>query len=327
MTLIFKSSNTGAVPEDVEPMDPKKNRRWVVAGLAAAAVVFLIMATGEVTTAAPGASATTSAQAVLASDAGASIDPGPSSDSNSPSSSADATDSGVGADATGDATAADSNSDNAANSNADGVERNAVLDFLRQLLDALGITPQELADSVDNANSASGAGTGAARDNSEPVAGSAESAATGSITIANFEFGQPVTVAPGATVEVQNTDSAPHNVTADGGAFATENIRQDETATFTAPTRPGRYAYSCTLHPEMTGTLIVEEAASGAGAGAALDEGAAGTGTSRSSGSATQDTPGATATRSPAATNSDTGAAEPTQAPSTRSGYGTGNGY
>jgi hypothetical protein len=83
------------------------------------------------------------------------------------------------------------------------------------------------------------------------------------ITISGFAFGQPLTVAPGATVEVVNTDAAPHNVTAADGSFETPDLNQDDTATFTAPAAPGRYQFTCTLHPEMTGTLIVAGAGNG----------------------------------------------------------------
>ncbi|OLS96347.1 hypothetical protein BJF90_11400 [Pseudonocardia sp. CNS-004] len=55
-----------------------------------------------------------------------------------------------------------------------------------------------------------------------------------------------------------NTDAAPHNVTASDKSFETPDLNQDETATFTAPSTPGRYEFTCTLHPEMTGTLVVE---------------------------------------------------------------------
>jgi plastocyanin len=91
-----------------------------------------------------------------------------------------------------------------------------------------------------------------------------DSAATGAsatpanmITISNFAFGGELTVAPGATVTVINKDSAQHNVTATDGSFKTANLKQGESATFTAPTKPGRYAFTCTIHPQMTGALVV----------------------------------------------------------------------
>ena len=88
-----------------------------------------------------------------------------------------------------------------------------------------------------------------------PTAGTAVAA----ITIKDFEYGEPLTVAPGATVSVTNMDTAEHTVTADEGtAFDVEVQGSGGTASFTAPTKPGTYAYHCTYHPNMHGTLIVK---------------------------------------------------------------------
>ena len=65
-------------------------------------------------------------------------------------------------------------------------------------------------------------------------------------------------VRPGEKVSVMNKDSAAHTVTAtDGDAFDTGNIAGGEPGTFTAPAETGEYAFVCTLHPDMQGTLIV----------------------------------------------------------------------
>ncbi len=91
-------------------------------------------------------------------------------------------------------------------------------------------------------------------------AGSAEEASA-TITIENFGYGDPVTVAPGATIRVINKDSARHDVDALDGAFQTDLLNQNEELTFTAPTEPGEYEYTCSVHPQMRGTLIVDAAA------------------------------------------------------------------
>src|SRR5690606_23623062 len=86
-----------------------------------------------------------------------------------------------------------------------------------------------------------------------------EPAKSGRITIENFSFGLELKVVPGAEVEVVNRDSATHNVTAVNNSFKTPNLASGESATLVAPDEPGRYEFTCTLHPEMTGTLVVEE--------------------------------------------------------------------
>lgn len=84
----------------------------------------------------------------------------------------------------------------------------------------------------------------------------AEGAAT--ITIASNNFGEPITVAPGAQVTVQNDDSAEHSVTSRTAGQFDIHVDGNEQGTFTAPTAPGEYAFYCTYHPSMEGTLIVK---------------------------------------------------------------------
>jgi plastocyanin len=91
--------------------------------------------------------------------------------------------------------------------------------------------------------------------------GSSASSAAGTITIQGFRYGDPITVAPGATVTVTNKDTAAHDVVSDDqGKFRTALLNQDENATFTAPTAPGTYKFSCSVHANMhgIGTLIVQ---------------------------------------------------------------------
>jgi len=89
----------------------------------------------------------------------------------------------------------------------------------------------------------------------EKVGPAAQAQAT--ITIVNFSFGPDLVVRPGATVTVTNSDLATHNVTADNGAFRTPDLARGASATFTAPSTPGRYAFGCTIHPQMRGVLVV----------------------------------------------------------------------
>jgi plastocyanin len=89
-----------------------------------------------------------------------------------------------------------------------------------------------------------------------------QAAGSGTITIKDFAFGAPLTVRPGATIKVTNQDAAAHDVSSDDeGRFRTPLLNKDESATFTAPTQPGTYKFSCTVHGQMQGigTLIVHD--------------------------------------------------------------------
>lgn len=84
-------------------------------------------------------------------------------------------------------------------------------------------------------------------------------AAEARITIRGFVFiPQDLTVRPGEQITVHNNNSVSHTVTAtDGAAFDTGDIAPGQSATFTAPDTPGSYAFICSLHPRMKGTLTV----------------------------------------------------------------------
>ena len=98
----------------------------------------------------------------------------------------------------------------------------------------------------------------------EPTSEATSSApATGttgaSLKIASFAYDPtPLTVAPGTTIPVKNSDSAEHTVTSDmAGLFLADDIAHGKTVTFKAPTRPGKYTFHCEYHPNMHGTLVV----------------------------------------------------------------------
>ena len=78
------------------------------------------------------------------------------------------------------------------------------------------------------------------------------------ITIADFAFGDPITVSAGSTVAVLNVDGVRHTLTANDGAFDTGTLSKDTTGEFKAPTEAGSYAFFCSIHPSMTGELIIE---------------------------------------------------------------------
>jgi len=106
------------------------------------------------------------------------------------------------------------------------------------------------------------AATSAAGEPSTSAPGGGEgTAAKAAITIKDFKYGGPITVAPGTVVTVTNEDTAGHDVVSDdSGKFKTPVLGQGESATFTAPAEPGTYKFSCSLHPGSMsgiGTLIV----------------------------------------------------------------------
>lgn len=67
---------------------------------------------------------------------------------------------------------------------------------------------------------------------------------------------ESLTVKRGETVVWVNKDPFPHTVTAKG-AFDSHEIPAGKSWRYT-PRRAGDYAYVCTLHPNMKGTLKVE---------------------------------------------------------------------
>lgn len=83
--------------------------------------------------------------------------------------------------------------------------------------------------------------------------------AVDTVDIVDFEYA-PVdaTVAAGSEVTFTNADGTPHTATASDGSFNTDSIDGDAEGTITAPDEPGEYAYICSFHPFMKGTLIVE---------------------------------------------------------------------
>ncbi len=66
-----------------------------------------------------------------------------------------------------------------------------------------------------------------------------------------------VIVAPGQRVEFVQDDATPHTVTASDKSFDSGNLDQHATWSQTFA-KPGTYAYYCTYHPNMKGTVVVK---------------------------------------------------------------------
>jgi plastocyanin len=94
------------------------------------------------------------------------------------------------------------------------------------------------------------------------VAGSARvtagSPANAAVKIDNFTFGpQTLTVPVGTTVTWTNSDDIPHTSVSTDGVFKSKVLDTDEKFSFTFSTA-GTYPYYCTIHPKMTGKIVVQ---------------------------------------------------------------------
>jgi plastocyanin len=86
-------------------------------------------------------------------------------------------------------------------------------------------------------------------------------AATGepaAVKIDNFSFGpQTVTVPVGTTVTWTNRDDIPHTAVSTEGVFKSKVMDTDEKFSYTF-SKAGTYSYYCTIHPKMTGQVVVQ---------------------------------------------------------------------
>ena len=95
-------------------------------------------------------------------------------------------------------------------------------------------------------------GTPRLKANDEP------SASNGEVRIDNFSFGpQTITVPVGATVTWTNKDDIPHTSVSTDGVFKSKVLDTDEKFSYTF-TKAGTYPYYCTIHPKMTGKIVVQ---------------------------------------------------------------------
>lgn len=89
----------------------------------------------------------------------------------------------------------------------------------------------------------------------------AHTASDPAVTIADFHFTPPTTtVRVGDTVTWTNDGPSSHTATAKDRSFDTGTLSKGQSASHTF-TKPGTYAYVCTIHPFMHGTIAVLAAA------------------------------------------------------------------
>jgi plastocyanin len=82
--------------------------------------------------------------------------------------------------------------------------------------------------------------------------------ASAEVKVDNFSFGPTtLTVAVGTTVTWTNRDDIPHTIVSTDKVFKSKVLDTDEKFSFTF-SKPGTYPYFCSIHPKMTGTVVVQ---------------------------------------------------------------------
>src|SRR6201984_3269128 len=84
--------------------------------------------------------------------------------------------------------------------------------------------------------------------------------ASAEVKVDNFSFGPAtLTVAVGTTVTWTNRDDIPHTVvsTDDPKAFKSKVLDTDEKFSYTFA-KAGTFPYFCSVHPKMTGKVVVQ---------------------------------------------------------------------
>ena len=96
--------------------------------------------------------------------------------------------------------------------------------------------------------------------NSNSIVKAQEKPSSVEVKIDNFSFEpRTLTIPVGTTVTWVNRDDIPHTVvsTDDPKVFKSKVLDTDEEFSFTF-TKAGTYPYFCSVHPKMTGTVIVQ---------------------------------------------------------------------
>jgi plastocyanin len=79
------------------------------------------------------------------------------------------------------------------------------------------------------------------------------------VAIQNFAFEpKTITVPVGARVVWINRDEEPHVVTSAGSLFVSSKALDTSDSYAVTFSKPGTYAYYCSIHPMMVGTIIVQ---------------------------------------------------------------------
>jgi plastocyanin len=79
----------------------------------------------------------------------------------------------------------------------------------------------------------------------------------GTVTMGNFMYAMPSSVAPGARIAIYNADNVAHTLTITSAGIDVV-VAGNSAGYFTAPATPGSYAITCDYHADMTATLLVK---------------------------------------------------------------------
>lgn len=94
--------------------------------------------------------------------------------------------------------------------------------------------------------------------NSNNTTNTSAPVATNQISISNFAFSpQTVKVTPGTKVTWVNNDSVAHTITSNDNKFNSTQLASGASFEFTF-SESGTYNYHCSIHPSMTGQVIVQ---------------------------------------------------------------------
>ena len=78
------------------------------------------------------------------------------------------------------------------------------------------------------------------------------------VKIDNFTFSpNTLTLKVGSTIRWTNHDDIPHNVVSEDKSFKSKVLDTDQQFSYTF-TKPGTYTYFCSIHPKMTGKIVVQ---------------------------------------------------------------------
>lgn len=90
------------------------------------------------------------------------------------------------------------------------------------------------------------------------LAAPASAQAANMVVMKNFDFlPMSLTVSAGTSVTWKNLDGEPHTVVSDTGLYRSAALDQNDTFTFRFE-KPGIYKYTCSIHPKMVGTIVVQ---------------------------------------------------------------------